>query len=57
MGLIAVGLGDETIMIALRTTYTKYNEIPSWVFLIYSVPLTVFITVGACNATNLIDPS
>ncbi len=53
--LILVGLGDDTILIALRSTGIRLNDMEPWLILAYSVPLTWFITVGACNATNLID--
>ncbi|MCH8967385.1 MAG: undecaprenyl/decaprenyl-phosphate alpha-N-acetylglucosaminyl 1-phosphate transferase [Planctomycetes bacterium] len=49
--LIFVGLGDETILFAVRSTY----GIQPWLILAYSIPLTLLITLGSCNATNLID--
>lgn len=53
--LMFVGLGDDTIVVALRTTRLQPESFPDWLILCYSVPLTLFITLGACNATNLID--
>ncbi|MFQ5590206.1 MAG: glycosyltransferase family 4 protein [Phycisphaerae bacterium] len=49
--LISVGLGDDIILIVVPSKYT----VETWLVLAYSVPLTLFITLGACNATNLID--
>lgn len=53
--LILVGLGNDTILIALRSTGIRLNDLQPWLIVAYSVPLTLFITIGACNATNLID--
>lgn len=53
--LIAVGLGNDTILGAARLTRLDVAELPSWLVLVYSVPITLFVVVGACNATNLID--
>ncbi|MGB2987028.1 MAG: MraY family glycosyltransferase [Phycisphaerae bacterium] len=53
--LMFVGLGDDTILIVLRSTGIQLHDMQQWLILVYSVPLTLFITVGACNATNLID--
>jgi UDP-GlcNAc:undecaprenyl-phosphate GlcNAc-1-phosphate transferase len=53
--LMFVGLGDDTILIALRSTGIRFHDMQPWLILAYSVPLTLFITVVACNATNLID--
>jgi len=53
--LIAVGLGNDSIVIALRASRIRLTELDPWLVLIYSVPLTLLITLGACNATNLID--
>jgi len=53
--LLLVGLGDDTIVVVLRSTGLKLNAFPDWLLVAYSVPITLFITLGACNATNLID--
>ena len=53
--LMLVGLGDDSILIVLRSTNLPAKEIQPWLLVVYSVPLTLLITVGACNATNLID--
>ncbi len=53
--LMYVGLGDDTIVVLLRSTATQPESFPGWLILVYSVPITLFITLGACNATNLID--
>ncbi len=53
--LIAVGVGDDTIIPLLRTAGVRLDDFPTWLVLAYSAPLTLLITLGACNATNLID--
>lgn len=53
--LIYVGIGNDTIVVALRTTATAPESFPVWLILVYSVPMTLLVTLGACNATNLID--
>lgn len=53
--LILVGLGNDTILIALRSTGIHLDDMQPWLILVYSIPLTLFVTLGACNATNLID--
>lgn len=50
--LVWLGLGDQIIYVIGRVMGI---ELPFWLELVYSVPITVFIVVGACNATNLID--
>lgn len=53
--LIATGTGDDTILCLARLRHGGASDIPSWLVLAYSVPVTLFVVVGACNATNLID--
>jgi len=53
--LISVGVGDDIISIVLRSTGFQVDNLPRWLILIYSVPLTLLITTGACHATNLLD--
>jgi len=53
--LILCGLGDDSILIVLRTTGLNQQDFDQVLILIYSVPLTLLITMAACNATNLID--
>jgi UDP-GlcNAc:undecaprenyl-phosphate GlcNAc-1-phosphate transferase len=53
--LILVGIGDDAILVMVRSTGIKVGPSDRWLVLCYSVPLTLFITIGACNATNLID--
>ena len=49
--LMAIGVGDDTIVVLLQVKL----EFGPWLLLAYSIPLTLLITVGASNATNLID--
>lgn len=53
--LLAFGLGDEIIVILTNRVHVQLDAGETWLKLLYSVPVTVFIIVGACNATNLID--
>ncbi len=50
--LIHFGIGNEVV----RVFTAKIGvSLDGWLVLAYSIPITVFIVVGACNATNLID--
>ncbi len=53
--LILTGLGDDTILVMVRSTGIRFGETDRLLVLCYSIPITLFITIGACNATNLID--
>lgn len=53
--LLAYGLGDDLINVVVQVTGIRFAENERWLELAYSVPITVIIVVGACNATNLID--
>lgn len=50
--LALFGIGDD--IICVLTDLVGISMQP-WLVWVYSVPITVFIVVGACNATNLID--
>jgi UDP-GlcNAc:undecaprenyl-phosphate GlcNAc-1-phosphate transferase len=53
--LLAFGLGDDLVNVVAQVTNVRFNQSQRWLELTYSVPVTIFIIVGACNATNLID--
>lgn len=53
--LVLFGLGDDTVLLLLRSTGFDPGDLPRALVLAISVPLTMFIILGACNATNLID--
>jgi UDP-GlcNAc:undecaprenyl-phosphate GlcNAc-1-phosphate transferase len=53
--LIWMGIGDGIVNAFVREMGVKFGAQERWLELMYSVPLTLFIVVGACNATNLID--
>jgi UDP-N-acetylmuramyl pentapeptide phosphotransferase/UDP-N-acetylglucosamine-1-phosphate transferase len=55
--LLGVGVGQNSFHIFVRASVAAYDQDPSLrlVELVFSIPLTLFIIVGACNATNLID--
>jgi UDP-GlcNAc:undecaprenyl-phosphate/decaprenyl-phosphate GlcNAc-1-phosphate transferase len=53
--LLWMGLGDRIIQVLTHFTGVKFAPDERWLELAYSAPITLFIVVGACNATNLID--
>ncbi len=53
--LMGVGLGGDTILVVVRTARVQLEDFSPWLVLVYSVPITLFMVIGACNATNLID--
>ena len=53
--LVLFGLGDDTVLLLLRSIGTHPKDLPRVLVLTVSIPFTVFIVLGACNATNLID--
>lgn len=55
--LLWVGVGRHSFHILVGATVAAHQPDASlrWLELMFSVPLTLFIIVGACNATNLID--
>lgn len=53
--LLYFGIGDRIIQVATHFLVGPGENLERWVELAYSVPITLFIIVGACNATNLID--
>jgi UDP-GlcNAc:undecaprenyl-phosphate GlcNAc-1-phosphate transferase len=53
--LVGVGLGDNLVDVVANVTQVRFGPGQRWLQLAYSVPVTLFIIVGACNATNLID--
>lgn len=54
--VLAIGLGDDIIVAFARRVHVRIDlESEQALVLLYSVPISTFIIVGACNATNLID--
>jgi UDP-GlcNAc:undecaprenyl-phosphate GlcNAc-1-phosphate transferase len=53
--LILLGLGDQIICTMTGSMGLKFEADERWLELLYSLPITMLIVVGACNATNLID--
>ena len=53
--LVLFGLGDDTLLPLLRSFGAHSEDLPRVPVIAVSIPLTVFIVLGACNATNLID--
>jgi UDP-GlcNAc:undecaprenyl-phosphate GlcNAc-1-phosphate transferase len=52
--LITSGVGDDTFRLIFKAIGPQ-PAMPPWLVLVCSIPITWFIVVGACNATNLID--
>lgn len=53
--LLFFGLGDQIIQVFTGLIIPRNEPLARWLELAYSVPIMLFIVVGACNATNLID--
>ncbi len=53
--LIGFGIGDDILRIFSAGARVRFEGGEAWLIYAYSIPLSVFIIVGACNATNLID--
>lgn len=53
--LLYLGLGDDLIQVFTGLMRVEFAPNERWLELLYSVPITMLIVVGACNATNLID--
>jgi UDP-GlcNAc:undecaprenyl-phosphate/decaprenyl-phosphate GlcNAc-1-phosphate transferase len=53
--LVVSGIGDDTVRSWMGLTSSGANDLPPWLVLAYSLPITFLIVLGACNATNLID--
>ncbi len=53
--LIGFGLGEDIIVVVTNRFRVYFEDHERWLMLTYSIPITVFIVVGACNATNLLD--
>jgi len=52
--LLALGLGEDLVQAIARYLIQEFDR-ERWIELVYSVPVMLFVVVGACNATNLID--
>ncbi len=53
--LIGFGIGDDLLRVFSTAARVRFEAGETWVIYAYSLPVSVFIIVGACNATNLID--
>jgi UDP-GlcNAc:undecaprenyl-phosphate/decaprenyl-phosphate GlcNAc-1-phosphate transferase len=53
--LLWLGIGDKLVNVATDFMNVKFEPHERWLELAYSVPVSLLIIVGACNATNLID--
>ncbi len=53
--LIYAGIGDDVVNVIASSLRGSIQDYPRWLITVYSVPIAIFVIVGACNATNLID--
>ncbi|MFH0981171.1 MAG: MraY family glycosyltransferase [Planctomycetota bacterium] len=53
--LIVCGLGDDFVFVFLKKWGVSFLPEDRWVGLALSMPFTLFIIMGACNATNVLD--
>ncbi len=53
--VIGSGVGDDIVRVLSGTARVRFDDDENWLIYAYSVPVSLFIIVGACNATNLID--
>jgi len=53
--LVAFGVGADLLTPLLQAMHIRLDASERWIIWAYSVPVTVFIVVAACNATNLLD--
>ena len=53
--LMAFGVGEDSFLLLVSSTGVESEGLSRGMVILYSVPITVFVILGACNATNLID--
>ena len=53
--LLVCGLGDDFAMAFVRQTGVAVGGDQRWLALVVSAPIALFVTVGACNAVNVLD--
>jgi len=53
--LVYLGLGSSLVTVFTQSMGVEFAASERWLILTYSAPVAVFIIVGSCNATNLID--
>lgn len=53
--LVVCGLGDDFVLVFARQAGASFLPDARWLGLVLSVPVTVFVIMGACNATNVLD--
>lgn len=53
--LVLFKVGDDSILIFVRGAGLPREDFSDALILLYSLPVTLLITIAACNATNLID--
>ena len=53
--LVACGLGDDLVLVLTRQVGLDFLPDSPLLGLALSVPVTLFVVMGACNATNVLD--
>ncbi len=53
--VVWLGVGDDIVKVFSDVARVRFESGETWLIFLYSVPFSVFVIVGACNATNLID--
>jgi len=53
--LLWLGVGRNVFGVIIQATVLRDDPSVHWLELFFSIPFGLFIVVGACNATNLID--
>ncbi len=53
--LVVCGLGDDFVLVFAKQLGITFLPDSRWLALVLSAPVTLFIVVGACNATNVLD--
>jgi UDP-GlcNAc:undecaprenyl-phosphate GlcNAc-1-phosphate transferase len=53
--LLWLGVGRNVFGVIIQSTALRNDPPVPWLELFFSIPFGLFIVVGACNATNLID--
>ncbi len=53
--VVTSGIGDEIVRVLSGSARVRFLDDELWLVWAYSLPVSMFVIVGACNATNLID--
>ncbi len=53
--VVGFGIGTDIVGVIFDSVRLRLEASDQWLVVVYSLPVSVFIIVGSCNATNLID--